>query len=216
VEEAAIIEAISHQRVVVFRDQAASDIDLVWLLAAVWNLTYPAVESPLTKAPDLNVVSNIGRTKPPRSVVHTDTSYVQTPPALGALRAGTLPKAGGETLFSDQVVAARPNAPAPHHSGGRRRCGGASSAASVASGDGRNVALLVHLGTLLRPRWGRRRSLEAKCRHPLSSQHRTRRALSPRLALPRERYLGQPNHVTPRRAFRCGRRSNVAPRTRFE
>jgi taurine dioxygenase len=55
--------------------------------------------------PELNVVSNVGRTRPPRSTFHTDTSYVRTPPAYTALRAASVPKRGGQTLFSDQYAA---------------------------------------------------------------------------------------------------------------
>ena len=63
-------------------------------------------ETPVPEAPDINIVSNVGRTVSPRSVFHTDTSYVDQPPAFGAMRAVTLPEVGGETLFSDQVQAA--------------------------------------------------------------------------------------------------------------
>ena len=38
---------------------------------------------------------------------HTDTSYVDAPPAFMALRAVEVPESGGETLFSDQVAVAR-------------------------------------------------------------------------------------------------------------
>ena len=55
--------------------------------------------------PDLNVVSNVGRTTPPRSVFHVDTSYVRTPPAYTALRAVQIPQRGGETLFTNQYRA---------------------------------------------------------------------------------------------------------------
>ena len=54
---------------------------------------------------DLNVVSNVGRTTPPRSVFHVDTSYVARPPAYTALRAVRIPERGGETLFTDQYRA---------------------------------------------------------------------------------------------------------------
>lgn len=103
---AAVVAAVSHRRVLVFRDQAANDDALVRFLAMLGELTFTAGEIPVAGAPDLNLVSNIGRTTPPRSVFHTDTSYVATPPAFSALRAVLLPAVGGETLFSDQVRAA--------------------------------------------------------------------------------------------------------------
>ena len=62
-------------------------------------------ETPVPGFPELNVVSNIGRTRPPRSTFHTDTSYVRKPPAYTALRAAAVPKRGGQTLFSDQYAA---------------------------------------------------------------------------------------------------------------
>ena len=58
-----------------------------------------------TVFPDLNVISNVGRTTPPRSTFHVDTSYVRQPPAYTALRAVTIPEVGGETLFSNQYRA---------------------------------------------------------------------------------------------------------------
>ena len=55
--------------------------------------------------PDLNVISNVGRSTPPRSVFHVDTSYVRCPPTYTALRAVTIPEHGGETLFTNQYRA---------------------------------------------------------------------------------------------------------------
>jgi taurine dioxygenase len=75
-------------------------------LRALGELTFTAGETPVAGAPDLNLISNVGRSTPPRSVFHTDTSYVARPPAFTALRAVRLPRAGGTTLFSDQVRAA--------------------------------------------------------------------------------------------------------------
>ncbi len=97
---------IASNRVVVFRDQIAGDAELVRFLRGFGELTFTEGEVPVPGAPDLNIVSNMGRTTPPRSVFHTDTSYVARPPAFTALRSVTLPGAGGETLFSDQVAAA--------------------------------------------------------------------------------------------------------------
>ncbi len=97
---------ISENRVAIFRGQAADDADLTRFLAQLGELMFTAGETPVAGAPDLNIVSNIGRTTPPRSVFHTDTSYVPRPPAYTALRPVMVPDAGGPTLFSDQVRAA--------------------------------------------------------------------------------------------------------------
>ena len=101
-----LIEIVSRHRVAVFRAQDADDAAFVRFLGALGDLTFTAGETPVAGAPELNVVSNVGRTAPPRSVFHTDTSYVARPPAFTALRAVRVPRAGGHTLFSDQVRAA--------------------------------------------------------------------------------------------------------------
>ena len=50
-------------------------------------------------------MTNVGRTRAPRSVFHTDTSYVAEPPAFTALKAEAIPEAGGETVFTNQFDA---------------------------------------------------------------------------------------------------------------
>ena len=101
-----VLEALANHRVVVLRGQNADDGDLVRFLGRLGELTFTDGETPVEGATDLNLVSNVGRATPPRSVFHTDTSYVSRPPAFSALRAVVLPEAGGSTLFSDQVRAA--------------------------------------------------------------------------------------------------------------
>jgi taurine dioxygenase len=91
--------------VVVAPDQHLSDAAFVAFLRSFGELTFTKGETPVDGAPDLNVVSNVGRTTPPRSVFHVDTSYVRHPPAYTALRAVTIPAQGGETLFTDQYRA---------------------------------------------------------------------------------------------------------------
>ena len=107
---AAQFEQLAHlvatARVVVFRRQAIDDAAFVRFLGGFGPLTFTQGETPVAHAPDLNVVSNVGRLTPPRSVFHTDTSYVPCPPSLSALRPVLLPPQGGLTLFSDQVAAA--------------------------------------------------------------------------------------------------------------
>ena len=105
----ALATLIATARVVVFRGQTIDDAALTRFLAGFGPLMFTPGETPVAGAPDLNVVSNIGRVntdRPPRSVFHTDTSYAVQPPALTALRPVLLPQRGGLTLFSDQVRAA--------------------------------------------------------------------------------------------------------------
>jgi taurine dioxygenase len=97
--------AIASNGFIVFRQQAVSDADFVAFLNRLGQMTFTVGETPVLHQPSLNVVSNIGRVHPPRSVFHTDTSYVAQPPAFTALRAITIPPLGGETLFSDQYRA---------------------------------------------------------------------------------------------------------------
>ena len=101
-----VAELIARSKVAVFRQQSIDDAEFVQFLGGLGELTFTEGEQPVIHAPDLNIVSNLGRMTPPRSVFHTDTSYVQRPPALTGLRPVILPANGGDTLFSDQVGAA--------------------------------------------------------------------------------------------------------------
>lgn len=96
---------LANNGVVVIRHQSVSDSYFVDFLKRLGPLTFTAGEVPVAQYPWLNVVTNVGRTRPPRSVFHTDTSYIAQPPAYTALRAITPPKSGGETLFADQYRA---------------------------------------------------------------------------------------------------------------
>jgi taurine dioxygenase len=101
----AVKQVIADRGLLIFRRQAASDADFVTFLNRLGPMTFTVGETPVFDCPALNVVSNVGRERPPRSVFHTDTSYVARPPAFTALRAVTIPAAGGATLFSDQYRA---------------------------------------------------------------------------------------------------------------
>ena len=90
---------------VVLPGQEIDDAAFVGFLRRFGELTFTVGETPLDGFPDLNVISNVGRTTPPRSVFHVDTSYVRRPPAYTALRAVRIPERGGETLFTDQYRA---------------------------------------------------------------------------------------------------------------
>ena len=101
-----LAQMIAGARVVVFRGQAIGDASFVKFLSGLGQLTFTEGETPVENAPQLNIVSNVGRLAPPRSVFHTDTSYVLRPPSFTALRPVVLPATGGDTVFSDQVKAA--------------------------------------------------------------------------------------------------------------
>jgi len=96
---------LAEQGVVVLRDQPVTDADFVRFLQRLGPLTFTVGERPVAGQPLLNVVSNVGRDRPPRSVFHTDTSYIAEPPSYTALKAIALPSSGGETLFSNQYRA---------------------------------------------------------------------------------------------------------------
>lgn len=91
--------------VLVFRGQHTDDAAFVRFLRSFGELMFTAGETPVDGYPDLNVVSNVGRDRPPRSTFHVDTSYVRVPPSYTALRAVEVPEIGGQTLFSNQYRA---------------------------------------------------------------------------------------------------------------
>lgn len=84
----------------------------VELLRSLGELMFTDGETPAAEAPELNVVTNVGRTRAPRSVFHADTTYVPQPPSFSALFAIDAPEQGGATLFTDQYAAAEESPPA--------------------------------------------------------------------------------------------------------
>lgn len=96
---------LAEHGVVVLPDQHVDDATFVAFLRAFGDLTFSTGETPAPGFPDLNVISNVGRTTPPRSTFHVDTSYVREPPAYTALRAVRIPEQGGATLFTNQYRA---------------------------------------------------------------------------------------------------------------
>jgi len=96
---------LAEHGVVVLPDQQADDDAFVAFLRSFGPIVFTRGETPLPGHPDLNEVSNVGRTTPPRSVFHVDSSYLRQPPAYTALRAVDIPASGGETLFTDQYRA---------------------------------------------------------------------------------------------------------------
>jgi taurine dioxygenase len=96
---------LAEHGVVVLRGQHADDAGFVRFLRSFGPTMFTVGEIPVPGHPELNIVSNVGRGKPPRSTFHTDTSYVRNPPAFTALRAVAVPERGGQTLFTNQYAA---------------------------------------------------------------------------------------------------------------
>jgi taurine dioxygenase len=105
VDVAVVRRLLAAHGVLVAPAQHLDDAAFVAFLRRFGELVFTAGETPVPGFPDLNVVTNVGRTTPPRSVFHVDTSYVPVPPAYTALRAVQIPERGGQTLFTDQYRA---------------------------------------------------------------------------------------------------------------
>jgi len=74
-------------------------------LASLGSLMFTEGETPVFEHPLLNIVTNVNRKTKPKSVFHSDTSYVAQPPSISALIAVEVPKSGGATIFSNQYTA---------------------------------------------------------------------------------------------------------------
>ncbi len=96
---------LAEHGVVVLPGQDVADDGFLRFLRSFGPMMFTAGETPVPGFPDLNVISNVGRSSPPRSTFHTDTSYVRKPPAYTALRAVQVPARGGHTLFTNQYAA---------------------------------------------------------------------------------------------------------------
>ncbi|MET0898351.1 MAG: TauD/TfdA family dioxygenase [Mycobacterium sp.] len=91
--------------VVILPGQEVGDHAFLEFLRSFGEVVFTTGETPVPGFPDLNVISNVGRTTPPRSTFHTDTSYIRNPPHYTALRAVQVPEHGGHTLFTNQYTA---------------------------------------------------------------------------------------------------------------
>lgn len=99
-------DVLAEHGVIVLPGQDDVDDDaFLRFLRSFGETVFTAGETPVPGHDELNVISNVGRTTPPRSTFHTDTSYVRKPPAYTALRAVTVPTHGGQTLFTNQYSA---------------------------------------------------------------------------------------------------------------
>ena len=96
---------LAQHGVVILPGQYVDDDVFLRFLRSFGPTMFTVGETPVFEHPDLNVISNVGRVRPPRSTFHTDTSYVRKPPAYTALRAVTVPERGGHTLFTNQYLA---------------------------------------------------------------------------------------------------------------
>lgn len=91
--------------VLVMPDQDVDDATFLDFLRQFGDLIFTKGEVPAPGFPDLNVISNVGRTTPPRSLFHVDSSYLRDPPSYTALRAVKVPVQGGQTQFTSQYRA---------------------------------------------------------------------------------------------------------------
>ncbi|MEU0498439.1 TauD/TfdA family dioxygenase [Mycobacterium sp. NPDC006124] len=98
-------EALADHGVVVMPRQNVDDEGFLHFVRRFGETVFTVGETPVPGRPELNVVTNVGRTRPPRSTFHTDTSYIPHPPAYTALRAVSVPERGGQTLFTNQYAA---------------------------------------------------------------------------------------------------------------
>jgi taurine dioxygenase len=98
-------QVLARHGVVIMSGQCVDDSGFLQFLRGFGELMFTAGETPVPGYADLNVISNVGRTTPPRSNFHVDTSYVRRPPAYTALRAVDVPRHGGHTLFTNQYRA---------------------------------------------------------------------------------------------------------------
>nr|WP_269810471.1 TauD/TfdA family dioxygenase [Kineosporia rhizophila] len=98
-------QLLAEHGVAVLPGQDVDDQQFLEFLGRFGRLTFTQGETPVPGFGDLNVISNVGRTTPPRSVFHVDTSYVRNPPAYTALRAVQVPRRGGQTQFTNQYRA---------------------------------------------------------------------------------------------------------------
>jgi len=79
--------------------------EFVTFLASLGALMFTEGETPVPGEPLLNIVTNVNRRTKPKSVFHSDTSYVARPPSVSGLMAIDVPEAGGATIFSNQYAA---------------------------------------------------------------------------------------------------------------
>lgn len=97
--------AAAEHGVVQISPPPADPAGLIAFLKAIGPVIFTEGETPAPGFPDLNIVTNTGRTTKPKSVFHSDTTYIARPPSFSALIAIEVPQQGGATLFTDQYGA---------------------------------------------------------------------------------------------------------------
>ena len=97
--------ALAEHGVLVLPGQHCDDAAFAFFLRGFGPLQFTSGETTVPGRDDLNVVTNVGRERAPRSNWHVDTAYVASPPAYTALLAVEVPARGGATLFSNQYRA---------------------------------------------------------------------------------------------------------------
>jgi len=104
-ETAVVRERVEAEGVVRLDAPGLSAEDFAAFMATLGEPMFTRGETPHDTLPDLNVVTNVGRTTKPKSVFHSDTTYVARPPSYSGLYAAEVPEEGGATLFVDQYRA---------------------------------------------------------------------------------------------------------------
>lgn len=101
-----LCEIVASTGFVCLPDQHLDAAELTTFVARLGPLTFTPGETPLDRHEFVFEVTNRNRTDIPRSVWHTDTSYVDEPPAYSVLCAVDIPERGGQTVFVSQTRAA--------------------------------------------------------------------------------------------------------------
>jgi len=99
------LQLCREQGFVAVPDTSLDPAALEALMRGLGPLVFTPGERPLAGSEYVFEVTNRGRTTTPRSVFHSDTSYVSAPPSFTALAAVEIPASGGETIFVNQFDA---------------------------------------------------------------------------------------------------------------
>jgi len=104
-ETAVVRERVEAEGVVRLDVSGLTAEDFAAFMATLGEPMFTRGETPHETLSDLNVVTNVGRRTKPKSVFHSDTTYVARPPSYSGLYAAEVPEEGGATLFIDQYRA---------------------------------------------------------------------------------------------------------------
>jgi taurine dioxygenase len=111
-DAAELREAFYRHHLLLLRDQFLSDAELVTLGKVLGEVAKSRLVSPLSGRDDIMVISNIRQDGKPvgqlpdgEMAFHIDQIYRSTPCKAAALHAVEIPRAGGDTMFSNNVRA---------------------------------------------------------------------------------------------------------------